>query len=126
MDAMTSPEIHRLWPDPSPRPLDRAGLIAAYPPPPGASLRVNFVSSLDGAVTVEGRSGGLSSPSDKRVFNVLRLHCDALVVGAGTLRLEGYGPLLLSEGHRAERRALGRAEHPTLVVVSARLDLDPA
>jgi riboflavin biosynthesis pyrimidine reductase len=47
------------------------------------------------------------------------------MVGAGTLRVEGYGPLLLRAEHRQARGELGRAEHPTLVIVSARLDLDP-
>ena len=127
-----SSEIRRLWPDPQPdaAPLDQAALAAAYAPPPPpatrASLRINFVSSADGAVTVSGRSGGLSSPSDKRVFNILRVHCDALVVGAGTLRVEGYGPLRLRDAHRATRVSLGHPEHPTLVIVSARLDLDPS
>ena len=122
---MTTGEVTRLWPEAQAEPLDPAALAECYPRGTGPMMRVNFVSSLDGAVTLDGRSGGLSSPADKQVFNILRLHCDALMVGAGTLRVEGYGPLLLRDKHRRERLDLDRAEHPTLVVVSARLDLEP-
>lgn len=122
---MTEP-IHRLWPHPDPTPLDDADLAHAYAEPPGARLRVNFVTSLDGAAEVEGRSAPLSGPADKRVFGILRMLCDALLVGAGTVRREGYRALRLDERRRAWRRAGDRPEVPTLVVVSAALDLDPA
>jgi riboflavin biosynthesis pyrimidine reductase len=89
-------------------------------------LRVNFVSSLDGAVEVDGVSRALSSPEDQRVLRLLRMQCDALLVGAGTLRAERYGPLALGERERAWRRDRGMPEYPTLVVVSGSLNLDPA
>ncbi|WP_432987226.1 pyrimidine reductase family protein [Dactylosporangium sp. CA-233914] len=100
-------------------------LVDLYRPPPGPWLRLNFVSSLDGAGHVDGRSEPLSGPADKRVFGVLRMLCDALVVGAGTVREEGYHALRLDAGRRAWRAANGLPEYPVLVVVSARLDLDP-
>src|SRR5262245_49892246 len=89
-------------------------------------LRVNFVTSLDGAVEIEGHSAGLGSPADKAVFGLLRMLCDALVVGAGTLRHENYRAVRLDERRRAWREARGLVAYPTLVVVSHRLALDPA
>lgn len=123
--------VRRLWPDPEPEPLSGTALVAAYAlPAPAAStralVRVNFVTSVDGAVTVDGYSAGLSSPVDQRLMGVLRLHCDAVMVGAGTLRHEGYGPMRLPDQHRAWRREHGYAEDPALIVVSSRLDLDPS
>lgn len=121
--------IRRVWPGPGTGALDDAALAELYgrPSRPGRPhLRVNFVSSLDGAVTVHGYSAGLSGPADKRVFGVLRMMCDALLVGAGTLRNERYGAVRLDERRRAWRRERGLAEYPTLVVVSRLLDLDPA
>jgi riboflavin biosynthesis pyrimidine reductase len=56
------------------------------------SLRLNMISSVDGATTVEGLSGGLGGPADKHLFSVLRALADAVLVGAGTARAEGYGP----------------------------------
>ncbi|GGJ78188.1 hypothetical protein GCM10010123_05290 [Pilimelia anulata] len=121
---MTEP-IRRLWPAPDPDPLDDDALAAAYAEPPGPWLRVNFVSSLDGAVEVDGYSAPLSGPADKRIFGLLRMRADAVLVGAGTLRHEGYRALRLDERRRARREADGRPPYPTLVVVSRSLDLDP-
>jgi riboflavin biosynthesis pyrimidine reductase len=105
--------------------LDEDGLAARYEPGAPEWLRVNFVTSVDGAVTVGGESAGLSGIADKRVFGILRMRCHALMVGAGTLRREGYGPVRLDEERLAWRRAHGLREYPTLVVVSSSLDLSP-
>jgi riboflavin biosynthesis pyrimidine reductase len=119
------PTVNRLWPDPAL--LDEDGLYEAYRPNREAPwLRANFVSSLDGAVESDGYSRGLSNPVDQRVFALLRVHADAVMVGAGTLRHEGYGPARTPTDLLVRRQASGLAEHPTLVIVSAALDLDPA
>lgn len=89
-------------------------------------VRLNFVASVDGSVTRDGRSGGLGTPADTRVFNVLRLLADVILIGAGTVRTEGYGPIILPGPAVSWRRAQGRADHPVLAVVSGRLKLDPA
>jgi riboflavin biosynthesis pyrimidine reductase len=106
---------------------DADALWALYAPPDRESsrVRVNFVSSVDGAVTVDGYSEGLSGVADKQVFGVLRGHCDVLLVGAGTLRHEDYGPVRLSADRRERRRAVGLPEVPVLAVVSGELDLAP-
>ncbi len=87
-------------------------------------VRANMISSVDGSATLDGLSGGLGTAADKRVFDVLRQLSDAVLVGAGTLRAEGYGALRLGADATAWRRANGRAEHPTLAIVSASLELD--
>ncbi|MEU1686374.1 pyrimidine reductase family protein [Micromonospora sp. NPDC005707] len=118
--------IERVWPAPVTGPLTDPQLAALYGRVPRPHLRVNFVASADGAVTLDGYSAGLSGEPDKRVFGLLRMLCDGLVVAAGTLRHEGYRALRLGEERRAWRREQGLAEYPTLVVVSGSLDLDPA
>jgi riboflavin biosynthesis pyrimidine reductase len=55
---------------------------------------VSMVSSLDGSTVVRGRSAALSSDNDAAVLHTLRDLADVLLVGAGTLRAEGYGPPL--------------------------------
>lgn len=88
-------------------------------------LRANFVSSLDGAATHDGLSGGLGSAADQRVFHALRWIADVIVVGAGTVRAEGYGGSLL-DAETVEWRVEHRfAPHPKLAIVSTRLELDP-
>src|SRR5215467_13845393 len=109
------------------RPLDTEELIGRYATDRARpSLRVNFVTSIDGAVTVDGRSGGLGDDADRRVFGILRQLSDAVMVGAGTLRNEGYGPVRMDDGRRAWREERGLAPYPRLVVVSSSLHLDPA
>lgn len=103
---------------------DEADLFSAYAQP-GPGVRVNFVASIDGAATLDGRSGGLSSQADKRVFRLLRTLADVVLVGAGTARVEKYGPVRLAPELQSWRQDHGLAPVPPLAVVSASLDLDP-
>jgi riboflavin biosynthesis pyrimidine reductase len=62
-----------------------------YAAPDQPWLRVNMVSTVDGAATGEdGTSRSINNGVDKQVFDVLREMSDAVVVGAGTVRVEGY------------------------------------
>ncbi len=66
-------------------------LVDLYAPPRGRWVRSNMVTTLDGsAVGSDGRSGSVNTPPDHRVFAVLRDAADAVLVGAGTVRDEGY------------------------------------
>ncbi len=73
---------------------DRATSLAElYAVPQGAEswLRVNMVSTVDGAATGEsGDSKTINNEADKEVFDLLRAQADVLIVGAGTLRAEAY------------------------------------
>ncbi|MGK5678476.1 pyrimidine reductase family protein [Actinoplanes sp. URMC 104] len=100
------------------------GLVSLYPRNTIPTLRVNFIASADGAVTVDGLSGGLHGPGDKEIFDSLRMVCDALVVAAGTVRAENYDALRLTPAARAWRVAHGLPEFPLMVIVSRSLDLD--
>jgi riboflavin biosynthesis pyrimidine reductase len=85
---------------------------------------VNMIASLDGAIAVEGRSGGLGRPADKAMFSALRAMADVVLVGAGTARTEGYGPARPSRATRTARTARGQAEVPAIALVSRSLELD--
>lgn len=117
--------MRRLLPDPAPE-VDDAALLGSYAPPagPGPFVRFNFVSSIDGAATLGGLSGELGTEADKRVFMLLRRSADVILVGAGTVRAEGYAGELLDAPSRAWRLERGMAERPVLAVVSGHLDLD--
>src|SRR5262249_42938391 len=83
-------------------------------------------ASLDGAATVRGRTGGLSGEADRQVFAMLRALADVIVVGAGTARVEGYGPV--RPGRRGARRGRARpgpAPAPPGAVVPPRLAPPP-
>jgi 5-amino-6-(5-phosphoribosylamino)uracil reductase len=97
---------------------ERLALRYAYPEQLGAPfVRANFVASADGAVSVDGRSAGLGSPADHRVFVMLRRLADVILVGAGTARAEDY------RGARKPTR--GRDAPPPIAVVTGSAMLDP-
>jgi riboflavin biosynthesis pyrimidine reductase len=101
-------------------------LSAAYAyPDDRAWLRANMVTSTDGSAVVSGRSAGLGGPVDHEVFAALRGLADAVVVGAGTARTEGYRALRARADVAEARRDRGQRPAPVLVLVSNRLDLDP-
>lgn len=101
---------------------------SAYPlpqPTKGSHVRINFVSSADGSVTIDGRSGGLGGKNDRALMKVLRTLSDVVMVGAGTVRTEGYGGLSLSEPLLERRKELGLSPIPRIAIVSGSLDLQP-
>lgn len=113
-----------------PHPADEVDVAAAYAVDrPAVADRpwvaALMVSTADGAATVDGLSGALGGEGDREVFAAVRAVADAVVVGAGTVTAEGYGPVRLSDEAVAARRARGQADDPQLVVVSGRLSLDP-
>jgi riboflavin biosynthesis pyrimidine reductase len=90
--------------------VDDDDLVGAYRPPRTPWWRVNMVSTVDGSATgANGRSGSINDAADKRVFDTLRGMADAILVGAGTARAEGYGPaavpvVLVSRSGRVPER----------------------
>lgn len=98
----------------------RADLFAAYAVPEGSGrhLRVNFVESADGAVTLDGRSGPLGGATDRTLLQVLRAMADVVLVGAGTVRIEGYEGIEVGDEDSAWRRGHGLSDQPALAVVS--------
>jgi riboflavin biosynthesis pyrimidine reductase len=88
-------------------------------------VRMNFVSSADGAVTLHGRSGTLGGETDRALMEVLRAMADVVLVGAGTVRVEGYGGVAPSAEDTAWRREQGLPDAPRLAVVSGELGLSP-
>jgi riboflavin-specific deaminase-like protein len=83
-----------------------------------------MVMSLDGSAWgPDGRSGSISSPTDRRVLAEARRLCDVVLVGAGTIRAERYRPMIARPEHAAARSAVGLAPAPVVVIVSASLDL---
>ena len=97
------------------------------PDPHRPWLRVNMITSVDGGVTdAEGLSGGLGGPGDRAAFRALRALADAVLVGAGTVRAEGYGPHRIDASVAGRRRADGRAAPAAIAVVSESLQLDTA
>lgn len=92
-------------------------------PPERPYLVLNMVSSLDGKAAIDWRTKGLSTELDRELFHHLRTQADAVLVGAGTVRIERYGRMAKTGELRDKREREGLARDPLAVVVSGRLDL---
>jgi riboflavin-specific deaminase-like protein len=107
----------------SPQELASGLRLGAQAPPNRPYLVINMVSSLDGKATIDWRTRGLSTELDRQLFHHLRTQADAVMVGAGTVRIERYGRMTKTDELRDKREREGLARDPLAVVVSARLDL---
>ena len=69
-------------------------VVDAYPwPDESRWVRAMMVTTLDGAAAgPDGLSGSISGDADKLVFDAVRREADAVLIGAGTMRAERYGP----------------------------------
>ena len=84
---------------------------------------VNMIETLDGRAARDGRSASLGDEADLARLLELRTIADAVLIGTGTLRAEGYDRLVRSEERRARRCEMGLAEDPIAVVLSRRFDI---
>lgn len=115
--------MRRIWPAPAAEagPLSTDQLVECYAYPDALDapyLRVNFVTSVDGAASVGGVTQGLSPKPDRLVFGLLRQLADVILVGAQTARAENYGG--------ARKPNLSTGVPPRIAVVTATGELDPA
>jgi riboflavin biosynthesis pyrimidine reductase len=91
--------------------LSAAEIATEMPRPPRAGrpfLAANFVATADGRITIGGRTRPITNRADHELFHALRTRFDAVMVGAQTVRVEGYGPM-----------------EQTAIIVSRSLDLTP-
>jgi riboflavin-specific deaminase-like protein len=116
--------MRRLYPTPG-AVADVAALEAEYLVAARHHVRANFVMSLDGMVEVEGRSGSLGGEADRAAFMAMRAVSDAILVGAGTIRAENYGPVRLDADAITRRGARQQKPLPRLAIVSNQADLEP-
>jgi riboflavin-specific deaminase-like protein len=118
--------VRRLLPDPDATtvadqlgPLDFTSLAHDERP----YLITNFAVTLDGRATLHGRSGPIGSDTDTQMLVGLRTKVDAVMIGAGTMRVERYGRTVSDPQKRARREQEGLAHDPLTVIVSGRLDI---
>jgi riboflavin biosynthesis pyrimidine reductase len=88
--------FRRLLPGPLEEGLSAADLAAAVPaaaPPERPFVLLNMIASADGRARIAGRTAPLANRADYELFHALRERADAVMVGAETVRVEGYGPM---------------------------------
>jgi riboflavin-specific deaminase-like protein len=84
---------------------------------------VNMVASIDGRAQVNGRAAELGEEADLEMLLELRALADAVLIGPGTVRAEGYARLVGSEERRAYRESLGLVPDPPAVIVTRSFEL---
>lgn len=82
-------------------------------------IQANFVSSLDGAATIGGKSAGLTGPGDQRVFGLQRDISDVVLVGARTASVERYNGIQPSAVSAERRKRLGLSAIPPIAIVTS-------
>jgi riboflavin biosynthesis pyrimidine reductase len=98
--------------------------LYAYPDPAVHAtpwIRANMVASVDGAGSLDARSGGLSGGADRTLFKVLRSLADVILAGAGTARSERYRPV--RDGEVWPMLRAGRTPTPPIAVVTRGLSI---
>ncbi len=114
-------ELERLFPPGGPvtpsdllateRPWERAPADRPY-------VLANMIATLDGRADIDGGSTALGGPGDAAMFGALRGSVDAILAGTGTVAVERYGRLAAKAQRRRDRRALGLAGDPLMVLIS--------
>ena len=88
--------FRRLLPAPTADDLTAADVAAEVPgpaPPDRPFLLLNMITTADGRATIAGRTAPIANRADYELFHALRDRADAVMVGAETIRVEGYGPM---------------------------------
>jgi riboflavin-specific deaminase-like protein len=98
------------------RPHERAPADRPY-------VLANMIATVDGRAALDGRTGALGGDADLEQLLELRALTDAILIGTGTVRAEGYDRLVRSAERRAHRRGGGLAEDPTAVLISRRFEV---
>ena len=120
--------MRRLLPTPSPEiEIEDVYRDLEFPEPyPGRPhVYLNFVSTVDGQVTLgAGGAAGIGSKVDHRLMGRLRVTADALLHGASTVRKDNFPPQVPAD-LEGERIARGLARQPFGVVITRSGDITP-
>src|ERR1700739_3574964 len=84
--------------------------LYAYPNEARTWGRAKFITRVDGRAPADVKTGAMSAPGDRLIFNLLRELADVIMVGAGTVRIEGYSGAHLGAAQRQRRQARGQSE----------------
>ncbi|MBV9309371.1 MAG: dihydrofolate reductase family protein, partial [Solirubrobacterales bacterium] len=114
-------EFHRLIPNPGAVQIEALlDSIALHDLPPAQRpyVLVNFVCTVDGRATLQGRSGLLGDDGDHAIFHGLRERVDAVLAGTTTLAVERYGRILGKAERRERRIQLGKPAEPLACIIT--------
>ena len=88
--------FRRLLPGPQAEGLAAVDVASEVPGPAPAArpfVLLNMIATADGRATIAGRTAPIANRADYELFHALRDRVDAVMMGAETVRVEGYGPM---------------------------------
>jgi riboflavin biosynthesis pyrimidine reductase len=114
--------------DPPGAPMSAAGVVAGVLAERGdhaerPAVYVNMIATVDGRATVGGSTAALGAGGDLELLVELRTAADAIMVGVGTVGVEGYGRFMTSKSRRERRLAAGQPTDPPAILVSRSFDV---
>lgn len=83
--------------------------------------RIVAAGTIDGSATINGNSQQLGNELDTALLLGLRQWSDCILVGAGTVRAENYGQVLIPKEIQKQRQDRGQHPTPPLIIVSRSL-----
>src|SRR4051812_12151662 len=90
-------------------------------------LMINMAMSVDGKVSSAPKEPTtFTSREDKRLLVEIRSECDAMIVAAGTVKMDKATLTVPDERLREIRVKRGQKPHPVRIVVSGSLSLSPS
>ncbi|MDF2579124.1 MULTISPECIES: dihydrofolate reductase family protein [Microbacterium] len=102
----------------------RAWLARRYRRAPGGYVRLNMVTTLTGSASGgDGTSDTITSPTDRSILGIIRRDADVVVVGAESVRAEGYvvprtaALAIVSRSGRLDGHRLAGADADRVVLV---------
>jgi riboflavin biosynthesis pyrimidine reductase len=115
----------RLYPDRADG-LTALDIVAALPgeAPDGRPwICLNMIATADGRASIEGRAGNIANQADYELFHATRARMDGILVGAETIRVEGYGRTINNAPARERRVREGLPADAVTVVATRRVSL---
>lgn len=98
--------------------VDTTAMVVDWYADPPVGVRANMVTSLDGEAVFDGRVRQISGATDQALLKAMRIFADVVLVGAGTVRAENYGPVVLKDTYRRARELRGAMTPPPIAVVT--------
>lgn len=89
--------------------------------PDTLDCRIVAVGTIDGSATINSNSQQLGNQLDTSLLLGLRQWSDCVLVGAGTVRAENYGDVVIPKEIQKQRHDRGQLPTPPLIIVSRSL-----
>ena len=103
--------------------LDIVAALPGEPPDDRPWICLNMITTADGRASVKGRAGNIANQADYELFHATRARMDGILVGAETIRVEGYGRTINNAPARERRVREGLPADAVTVLATRRVSL---